>query len=133
MSTILINLLTALLLFQAVAGWCCHRPCSERAGGVDRTVETHRHCCHGVERRAPQAPADSPRECDDCLAFCIFIAERPAEFEASELLSTVALLTAFVDVGQVVVGPLVDWRFVGQRCAPPPPVRLHLLHQLLLV
>ena len=132
MNALLAKLMTALLLFQAVTGWCCHRPCSDGAESVVAVHTAQHDCCHSSKHSGPQSPANSPCDCGDCLGFCTFVSERPAELKASELLSTVAALTAFVDCERFVESSLFESRFAGRDCAALS-LRLHLLHQVLLV
>lgn len=130
MATFLINLMTSLLLFQAVSGWCCHHPCQKLE---ECSADIHGDCCHRAGESIPEIPADTPCECDDCLGFCTYVAERPAELETSELISTVITLAAFLDCHQDVERTPTDGQYRSRGFAPAPPLRLHLLHQLLLV
>lgn len=133
MPAILTNLLTGLLLFQAVSGWCCHRPCdvSGTCAATEVTSDDH-HCCRKCEHETPAAPTDEPCQCDDCLGFCTYVAEKQVELDAADLFSLVVTL-AIADHGLAFESPVAEGRYFAPGLQEAPPLRLHLLHQIMLI
>lgn len=136
MPSLISYLLTALLLFQAASGWCCHRPCEVASStcAAELTTAVASDCCHKCNSEAPAFPADQsqPCECDECLGFCTFVSEKSLEVDANPLSSLFTVLTMHVSLPattEVVVRTL-DLQIENAQALP---VRLHLLHQHILV
>lgn len=128
-------LLTALLLFQAVSGWCCHRPCEVASSTCAVELETavSSDCCHECSE-APASPANQsqPCECNECLGVCTFVSEKSLEVDVNPLSTLFAVLTlhASLPATTEVVVRTLDLQFENAQALP---VRLHLLHRHILV
>jgi hypothetical protein len=128
------KLMITLVLAQAVSGWCCHRPCHCLEGeAAEASSEiTACDCCHDESHAVAALHAATHCQCHECLGFCTYVARaksqvlRPAAASVFDLVATIP-------------GPAnTRWSLelrAGSR-EPDllgPPVRLHLLHQSLLI
>jgi hypothetical protein len=137
------GLMAVLLLANAVFGCCRHSMLAcglpdrvSNKPGASSTPESADACCchHGQDEQDEQSERHAPCECSlDCYGACTFL---PTEKSETELADAVAPLDLV---------PLIDRLLTagydgdaGPNAASPstgysPPVRLHLLHQSLLV
>jgi hypothetical protein len=131
MQSVISSLVAGLLLLQATTGWCCHRPCAEsRAEGA---AQPSNCCCKRPCEDAPSHEPTRPCQCDECLGCCTFV---PPDKASSA--------TMHVDIALEYV-PSVSAIFTlnlsqpasgfGVSDSPPPrrSLRLHLLHQILVI
>jgi hypothetical protein len=139
MQALVSKLMVALVLAQAVSGWCCHRPChclddeaaENSLAGIDDCG--HDECCHDEVHAASAFHASSHCQCHECLGFCTYVAgaklqiARPHTMVGLDALATNAAATHT----QLAAS---QWsHFSPASVHFGPPVRLHLLHQSLLI
>ncbi|MBL9122402.1 MAG: hypothetical protein JNG90_02135 [Planctomycetaceae bacterium] len=129
--------IAAVLLIHAVLG-CCWQHARQAIAEAATNISVADTCCHqhdAPEHSAPQQPCDCRWECH---ATCVYLADKPT-FEMQSLVAAFA-----GDLGLFAVPAPVDWATVGSRASRArahesaalgarPPLRLHLLHQLLLI
>src|SRR5262249_42945648 len=131
------KLMAALVLAQAVSGWCCHRPCHCLDGevaelssiGIEGLAQSQ--CCHD-DHVGLVLNASSPCQCHECHGFCTFVTgskQQIAQPNTGAALDTIATNSAS-DQTQF----NAEWSQVPAASTHlVPPLRLHLLHQSLLI
>lgn len=139
MQTVLSSLLAVTLGIHAMLGCCWHHAhdCTNCRTGRDQVAKAS--CCHGAchaHRHADEIPDDrdaAPKQpCShECAGVCIYLggiksidAGYQPEFD---LVGIVSIDAPMVCVRLGSVNGVVDW------LAPPPPLRLHLIQQVLLI
>lgn len=137
MRPILVNLTAALLLLQAVSGWCWERPAGCEGSGSTPPVASTVACGDSC-RQAPQIPpvSDSEEPCDcefECRGICTYTVSEhvPTETLTKAWASVVAVL--FVNPPASIQASLAAHGHSLERLARPSPQRLHLLHQVILI
>jgi hypothetical protein len=138
--------MATLLVAQAVSGWCCHRPCHCLVGN---DVEAKLLESEYSEASPPATPHDDHTgchhdhnglivsavphcQCHECQGFCTYVANAKLHVARSLADFRPVLATAIVDSSLLQLAPADDGR-TSELCQPEPPVRLHLLHQSLLI
>jgi hypothetical protein len=133
------KLMAVLLLSQAVSGWCCHRPCHCLEGegsevslaGIDDCG--HDECCHEEAHAASAFHASSHCQCHECLGFCTYVAGAKLQIVRPH---ATAGLDALATNAAAVQSQLAatQWSQLSPASVHlGPPMRLHLLHQSLLI
>jgi hypothetical protein len=127
------KLMVGLVLAQAVSGWCCHRPCHclESEAAQVSTAVTGDECCCG-DHTTLTVHASSHCQCHECLGFCTYVAAAKANFARPQAAFGLDLVA--VNPGLASTQLSVE-QGAGNRESVQlgPPVRLHLLHQSLLI
>jgi hypothetical protein len=131
------KLMAILVLSQAVSGWCCHRPChcldGEAAESSADAFECcgHSDCCHdGHESLVPNA--SSHCQCHECQGFCTYVPG--AKLQIARPHTMVGLdAIATTDAVQTQLSA-TQWSQISATSVHlGPTLRLHLLHQSLLI
>jgi len=133
MAPLLRNLMAAILLFQTATGLCCHRPCP--ADGKDSLLEIAEpvgQCCHRSLSEHSEPTPEVPCEHDECLGFCTYLAAEQFQIDSVQLFLSLDLVIS-PSILEGIFAPLAMSLSQEslQQCAPP--VRLNLLHQILVV
>ena len=128
MPTVVSNLMSGLLLLQAVSGWCY-----ERAHTATTDTLHQVHCCGHDGCDSPAKPLEEPCETGEkCHGICVFTASSGPQVDIRQF-----SLADFVwTVERAIDLKLADRTFEGSPGNLPylePPLRLHLLHQIILV
>lgn len=135
MRNILSNLIAALLLVHALVGCCRHR---DHQAADNRCPEVsapaHSCCGHaGCEREKSQPP--TPCKCKiECHSLCVYLPPQKGVVTSSSLALFVNFAgagTEFVTVDIPTASGLERWQ--AEHFALQPPIRLHLLHQIILI
>ncbi len=136
MQAALSNLISALLVIQSLTGWCCcSYPCDPRASETAKVTESRRPpCCDQCDDESRQAPKpNAPCRCHECLGFWVYVPTDRAQVDCSQLVVPFGLQTfAPIQADSHLSGVF----FVERAGGPPvagPPLRLHLLHQIILI
>jgi hypothetical protein len=127
MRLFLTSLTSAMLLLQAVTGWCCHRPVNANLGVRTAPVAA---CCADCTPACPAKSPATPRHSPQCLGVCTYVLAEKSQIDGPQ--SVVArdflLVTSVVDSS--LTGHLErSWSAIELM----PPLRLHLLHQIILI
>ena len=119
------KLMVTLVLAQAVSGWCCHRPCHCLEGeAAEVSAEmTAGDCCHDDNHAG---------QCHECLGFCTFVAGAKSQVVRPEAASGFDLAATTPRPATTRLG-MEQGAASGESNHLAPPVRLHLLHQSLLI
>lgn len=133
MRTILPLSMAALLLIQSVSGSCWQpaRACIDL-----ETIEvacTHRCCDSGCEGSGEKRPSQGPCKCRlECSGVCTFLAPEQFQIDSAQVSVAFDYLAAHSAPADI----QADYGFWGElACGAAefqPPLRLHLLHQVLL-
>jgi hypothetical protein len=129
-------LMAGLLLIQAITGWCCvplRAMTVEKCSSVSASIPPV-CCCH--QRQLPAGQSDeqpAPRDGKTtCHGFCIYVPHENFSDAAhgALIVSFFAIIPASVDA-PVVTTLAQDccWKLAVDE----PPLRLHLLHQVLVI
>ena len=129
------KLMAALLVAQAVSGWCCHRPCHCLDGEFAEAMAAvedcdHARCYHDHDRVAFNAAPHC--QCHECQGFCTYVTSAKSQVARSVSDFGSVLATATVDLSHPQL-TLAEAARSGEPIQLEPPVRLHLLHQSLLI
>lgn len=131
------KLMAVLVLTQAVSGWCCHRPCHCSEGDVAEAslttaeVGDHEDCCHH-EHETLVLNASSHCQCHECQGFCTYLVGAKSHLVRSHMALGFDFVATNSDAS---LTQLSVERATGtsEPIHLGPPVRLHLLHQSLLI
>jgi hypothetical protein len=126
--------MAALVLFQTATGLCCHRPCpADGKESLLEAAEAVSHCCHrGLSEQSEPSP-EVPCEHDECLGFCTYLAPEQFQIDSAQLLLSLDIVIS-PSIQEGIFAPrlaMILSQESLQKCAPP--VRLNLLHQILVV
>ena len=134
MRTILPFLMAALLLIQAVSGSCWQpaRACVGLQTAADLAC-THKCCDSGCEDSGEDKPSQDPCKCRlECSGICTFLAPEKPQIDSAQL----SVAFDYPAAHSALADRQADYGFgtaVALGAAEfQPPLRLHLLHQVLL-
>lgn len=120
--------LTAALLFIHTVFGCCwhHAQCSTAA------VAEPTHCCHHHKHGGDSKQQPKPCKCNvQCEGTCNYVVPQKVKVEAPQWI-TVDLLAVLPSLaGGQIEGPS-SWQAISWPPDLVPPLRTHLLHQVLL-
>jgi len=133
MRLLISNLLAVVLLFQALTGVCCYHVCNcGKDALVSKSEAAHAHCCHhghkGHEQEQHQAPSNHPH----CLGFCTYVLPTKVQVDCPLLLSAFDSSDTSLMLEQIAGSRTGHFQKL-EHSAVEPPLRLHLLHQILLI
>jgi hypothetical protein len=129
------SLMVAVLAVQTVFGCCWHHAhwhlhCNRSRVEAAAPVK----CCHHHQHESPGQPSPEPcQNHDECQGLSVFLLPQKLQIEASHCITAfdIAAIVPSLADGQVATG------FFGADVACSssiePPLRLHLLHQTLLI
>ncbi len=126
MQAFVANLTAALLFIHTVFGCCWHHAqCSTVA------VSEAAHCCHHHQHSSDSKPHERPGKCNvECEGTCTYVAPQKVKVESPQW------LTIDLPVLPSLAGPQVEAASFREFVSPLPdwllPLRIHLLHQVLL-
>ena len=128
MPTVVSSLMSGLLLLQAVSGWCYER------AHIATNANAHPvHCCGHNECDTRGEPSKDPGKSDEkCHGICVFTASTGPQLDLLQplLANCVWMVERPIDAKLargIFHDPQADFAHLE------PPLRLHLLHQILLV
>lgn len=129
MQALFTHLTAGLLLVQVLTGWCW-RCAVESPACTSHTQPASRCCCDPKpEEHQPEAPANCPRECQ---GVCVYVAPSGGHVDFSLLDSSLDFGVIATDLSHSQFS-VAYWERIGEVSPPRTPLRLHLLHQLLLI
>lgn len=141
MRAIVCNLMAALLLVHALVGCCRHHEHSAaRYEQADSALSTEIACCHhdhncfGTETTPAPAPCDCKLE---CKSLCIYLPPERCVVDAGDLSLPFDVATvqhdSWTSAAIEAAAASSFWEYTRAFNDTKPPVRLHLLHQIILV
>lgn len=134
MRLVISNLLAIVLLFQALTGVCCYHVCNcgqdalESKPAVESSHCCHSHCHDGQESDHQQAPSNHQH----CLGFCTYVAPPKVQVDCPLLPSLSASSELCAVLTQMAGSCTGHYELIAYPVAEPP-LRLHLLHQIILI
>jgi len=136
MQAVFSSLLAGLLLIQALTGWCDRSPLNcassnaDAACSIEETACCQHDCCPAGETDSPADPCSGSGECH---GICIYVSSPETRIDTTQIalpIDFMAILPASVDF-HVVSALALD--SVWHSAISEPPLRLHLLHQIILI
>ena len=142
MRAIVRNLMAAMLLVHAMIG-CCrhhgHESARHECSGTGESVATaaccsHGHGCCGDEEHSAPLPCDCKVE---CKALCVYLPPEKCNVDVVSFSQSFDIASTHTSLGDFslidVIAASSGWAWTSTHTALEPPVRLHLLHQIILV
>lgn len=136
MQAVISNLLAGLLLIQALTGWCdrslyvCESGCAEVAdSGLADNCCKHDVCPVGEDR----SPADSCPSKGECHGICTYVPSQETRIDTSQVVLPVAFMAVIPATADAETVSSLSLDSLWHSAISEPPVRLHLLHQIILI
>jgi hypothetical protein len=135
MYAILSNAMAAWLLLLAVSGWCCHFPMDGTAKpSQSQPVACCKHCQrHRCEHQSGQGNRpDAPRPSQsDCHGVCVYLPPQEMQVELASMSWDAAAIVPVLGTSQLDTAS--SWERLCEPSGSEPPMRLHHLHQIMLI
>jgi len=136
MRTVASLLMAGLLLLQSLTGLCCHHPC-DCARVESAMAEQHPHsnsgCCHHCKSdHHQQVPTPTPCKRNHCLGICTYVRSSKVQIDDSWQYAAIEVLNISAISVQAPTSPTIAGDESNSHLAEPP-LRLHLLHQSILI
>lgn len=137
MNALISNLLSCLLFIHAVLGCCWHHAhdCASCGTAFYRAGGSHSKCCHAhrhtdTNREQP----DDKRPCEmECSGTCQFVSTKKVEVEPPSWTATDFMADSMQPVFAGLAFLRQGWEPLRESTVAREAVRLHLLHQILLI
>lgn len=134
MHAILSHLLASILLVQALFGWCGRPPYKEVNCDTSAGTFSTKSCCNQCGTNAQGEHPVGPCKCEfECQGVCTYVRPEKTLVDSSQW----SLLALFLEVDPALAGSHSAFGSIGVRACHPldskPPLRLHLVHQVLLI
>ena len=128
----------SMLLIQALTGWCWHCPCAcapaaqSAADGLPANEGCK--CCEHErqgtsDRHFPSAPDNGRLQCH---GICVYVATEKAPIVGPDLVRA-SDMPALASSRLLSTGVDQAWEIAHEPLKSGPPLRLHLLHQIMLI
>jgi hypothetical protein len=125
------NFMALVLLVQAT-GWCCHRSCDSLHSPHCEDLQTAgiAGCGHRDSMTDTNQPPASPGKCPECFGCCTYVQPEKTQLDNVELGIPFDLSAVALEIRMVLA---CRWQLGADALQSRPPLRLHLLHQFLLI
>jgi hypothetical protein len=135
MRTVVASLMVAVLAAQTVFGCCWHHAHWHLHGdrSLARAAPPVKCCQHHQHESESQPPQEPCHNHDQCQGLSTFLLPQKVQIDASQCVASLDLPVIIPDQANGQVGSMFSWEVVGCSHTIEPPVRLHLLHQTLLI
>jgi hypothetical protein len=141
MRAIVCNLLAALLLVHALVGCCRHHdPSAARHEWIESAHTTAMACCHHRRNCDADETKQPPTPCDcklECKAQCVYLQPEKRVVDAGGMILPIDIAVvkdcSWANVATDAAATSSFWEYSRACDDTEPPVRLHLLHQIILV
>lgn len=134
MQVVLSNLMAAVLFIHAVLG-CCRHPSLACASCNDPTAQASRaaSCCKQHRSENGQGEQrQAPCKCKvECRGVCTYLPPQKTQLDCQPALLPFDLLA--LNPASTAGPSALPWEVLRGSLALEPPLRLHLLHQILLI
>jgi hypothetical protein len=127
MQALVASLTAALLFIHTVLGCCWHHAqCSASA------VSESEHCCHHHQHSSDSKQPEKPCKCNvECEGACTYVIPQRVKIEAPQRVA-IDLLAVLPSLADRQLEVASSWEFISPLSDWLPPLRTHLLHQVLL-
>jgi len=135
MREVFTRLMAAWIFVLAVSGWCCRPPfaCAQAdsAPSVSQTVACCQRCGREGHRESePTAPCKGQSECH---GVCVYVPAQKAQLDTKPVLSAIDFIAIAPPLTDSQIAAALAWEQLGDPLRFEPPLRLHLVHQVLLI
>ena len=136
MQAVFSNLLAGLLLIQALTGWCDRSPhacasCRPVTADLVQIDDCCRHdACPVGETGSPTDSCPSKTECHD---ICIYVPSQEMRIDTTQVALPVSFMAAMSATADAEIVASLSLDTLWHYAISEPPVRLHLLHQIILI
>lgn len=133
MHTFFTNLMAGLLFIHTVFGCCWHHAHSY-APPEHAAIHKASHCCHHHEHSAGSKHDETP--CQDrleCHGTCTYVAPQKVQIDSPVATASFELAAVLATNADGLIAPEVPHGWELLPNATQPPLRIHLLHQILLI
>jgi hypothetical protein len=136
MQAVFSNLLAGLLLIQALTGWCDRSPhtcvsCGPVAADLVQTDDCCRHDACPVGET--ESPIDSCPSKSECHGICIYMPSQETRLDTTQVALPVSFMAAMPATADAEIVASLSLDTLSHSAIAEPPVRLHLLHQIILI
>ncbi len=130
MQAFLSSLTAGLLFIHTVFGCCWHH--AHACENVASAAACETHCCHHHHQGGEKESEDKPCHCDEgCEGTCTYVAPQKVKVEAPDIAALDLTVTPELLAG-LRIEPANFWQAARLPLDLSPPLRVHLLHQVLL-
>ena len=129
------SLLAAWMFVLAVSGWCCRPPfaCAQTdsAPSASRAAECCKRCGREGHRESePTAPCKGQSECH---GICVYLPVQKTQLDTKPVLASFDFIATVPALGDSQIAAALSWEQICDPLRFEPPLRLHLVHQVLLI
>lgn len=136
MQAVVSNLMASLLLIQPVTGWCWHAPDDCANGRCSTVLRVAAKCsCQDSRCKPCRHSDDSSAPCgkSECQGFCTYVASQETRIDMSTAAVSFNIAAILLTQAGHQLTSAIAWERACHFAISEPPLRLHLLHQLLLI
>jgi hypothetical protein len=127
MQAFVASLTAALLFIHTVFGCCWHHAQCSTAGVCEPA-----HCCHHHQHDSDGQQQERPCKCTvECEGTCIYVVPQKVTVEAPDRVA-IDVLAVLPSLADCQIEAAVCWEGITSPTDLAPPMRTHLLHQVLL-
>lgn len=131
MQAFVANLTAAVLFIHSVFGCCWHHShACDRITAVAMSQSTK--CCHHRHDESDSKQQEKPGKCEvDCEGTCTYVVPEKVTIEAPQWVA-IDLLAVLPSLSERQIEAATSWEALLAQSDLAPPLRIHLLHQVLL-
>jgi hypothetical protein len=136
LKAILSILMSILLAVSAVFGCCrSYALASSPASSVSPQIAQQAPCgcknpgCNRQHKSQPSTPSKTP----ECRGICTYVPSQKTQVDSTQLVVRFDLAALSPTLESDHIAKVGDWGLRGSRADSEPPLRLHLLHQILVI
>jgi len=135
MRAVVSSLMVALLAIQTVFGCCWHHSHWHLHGhsSLAREAEPVKCCQHHHQESESQPSPEPCNHHDECRGLSAYLLPQKVQIDASHSVPAFDMATSVASLAEDQIACPFLWGDVGCSHAIEPPLRLHLLHQTLLI
>ena len=137
MQSVLRQFAAGMLLIQALTGWCWHCPCACAPAQQSAAVVSDDGCCC-CERENFDTPVHPGPTAPDkarlqCHGICVYVSPDQATIDGPHLVRACDVPVPAATWGLQLDGVGLAWAIAHEPLKSGPPLRLHLLHEIILI
>ena len=134
MRAVFSSLMTVWMAILTVSGWCCHSPfCAHlhgSSGPAARAVECCNDCCCPASQTGKPQPC---RCCTGCQGVCTYLPTQKVQLDGPGVVSTSDFAAVLSSQADSELPSASHWVRAYDPVRFQSSLRLHLLHQILLI
>ncbi len=125
------NAMAAWLVILAVSGWCHSTSDGVSDSSKPNVVACCKHCDHQTGKENQPAAPRQPRT--DCHGVCIYLPVQESQVDSTPVLLPFDFAAIIPSLEGSQVAAALSWERSCDPMQSEPPLRLHLLHQIMLI